>query len=84
MAELTGNPGFVPPTTEKVLSRRALAIERMATVSLTVSLVVAAAAVSLGNRSLAHGDLRAPAAAHMPVGVLLDRVDNSIWTGDQP
>jgi len=61
MAELTGNPGFAPPPTEKTLSRRhAVALELIATVALTVSLIVAATAVSMGNRSLARGDLERP------------------------
>jgi hypothetical protein len=56
MAELTGRPGFSPPKNQKTLSRRR-AVELMATAGLTISLVVAATAVSLANRSLAHGAL---------------------------
>jgi hypothetical protein len=56
MAELTGNRGFAPPRAEQTLSRRrALALELIATGALTVSLIVAAAAVSVGDRSLARG-----------------------------
>jgi hypothetical protein len=56
MAELTGDPGFALPRTQRTRSRRAAAIELMATASLAVSLVIAATAVSLGKRTLAHGD----------------------------
>ena len=55
MTELTGSPGFAPPLAGKKLSRRrTVALELVATVTLTISLVVAATAVSLGNRSLAE------------------------------
>jgi hypothetical protein len=59
MAELPGNAGFAPPRTVKTLSkRRAVAIELMATVALTASLIVAATAVSIGgNRSLGRGEV---------------------------
>ncbi len=68
MAELTGNPGFAPPRVEKALSeRRAVRLELIATVALTVSLVVAATAVSMGNRSLTRGDLIERSAAHVPL-----------------
>ncbi len=76
MAELTGNPGFAPPRTEKTLSRRrARAIELIATVTLTVSLVVAATAVSLGNRSLARGDLVERSTTRPAIATALDRPD---------
>ncbi len=69
MTELTGSPGFAPPLAGKKLSRRrAVALELVATVTLTISLVVAATAVSLGNRSLAE---RPMAAA--PMALPLDR-----------
>jgi hypothetical protein len=56
MSELTGNRGFAPPRAEQTLSRRrALALELIATGTLTVSLIVAAAAVSIGDRSIARG-----------------------------
>jgi len=58
MAELTGNPGFAPPRAEQTLSKRHVAaLELIATVALTVSLVVAATAVSIGDRLLARGDV---------------------------
>jgi len=70
MAELTGNPGFAPPRAEQMLSRRhAVALELIATVALialTVSLVVAAAAVSIGDRSLARGDVIARPSLQAP------------------
>ena len=69
MTELTGSPGFAPPLAGKKLSRRrAVALELVATVTLTISLVVAATAVSLGNRSPAE---RPMAAA--PMALPLDR-----------
>jgi hypothetical protein len=68
MAELTGKPGFAPPRAEKTRSKsRAIGLELIATVALTVSLVVAATAVSMGNRSLIRGDLIARPSAHMPL-----------------
>lgn len=56
MTELSGQPGFVPRAETTLSKRRAIALELIATVALTVSLVVAATAVSLGNRSLARGE----------------------------
>jgi hypothetical protein len=68
MAELAGNPGFAAPKLEETQSRRhAVTIELIATLALTVSLVVAATAVSLGNRALTRGDLIARPAVQMPV-----------------
>ncbi len=56
MAELTGNPGFAPPKADKTLSKcRLAALELVATVALTLALVVAATAVSMADKSLAHG-----------------------------
>ena len=64
MAELTGNPGFAPPRAEQTLSKRHVAaLELIATVALTVSLVVAATAVSIGDRLLARGDVIAASVA---------------------
>ena len=58
MAELTSNSGFAPPRAEQTLSKRHVAgLELIATVALTVSLVVAATAVSIGDRLLARGDV---------------------------
>jgi hypothetical protein len=49
MTELSGTPGFAPPRTETTRATRR-AVELIATLTLTVSLVVAATAVSTGNR----------------------------------
>jgi hypothetical protein len=75
MAELTGNPGFAPRTEKTVSRRRAAAIEVIATVGLTVSLVVAATAVSLGNRSLTRGEFIDRRSMQTPIGQSLDRAD---------
>jgi hypothetical protein len=73
MAELTGSPGFAPPKSEKTQARRrAAAIELVASVGLTISLVVAATAVSLGNRALTRAALLDRGAVQAPVGMLLD------------
>jgi hypothetical protein len=70
MTELTGSPGFAAPLAGKKLSRRrAAALELVATVTLTISLVVAATAVSLGNRSL----VERPITAAAPTAPSLDR-----------
>ena len=77
MAELTGSPGFAPPRRENTASRRhAAAIELIATVGLTISLVVAATAVTLGNRSLTRGELIERGGVQMPAGTLLDQADD--------
>jgi hypothetical protein len=78
MAAPTGGIGFAPPRRDnKLARRRAAAIELIATISLTVSLVIAATAVSLGNRALSrsHGGGERPS-AQAPIGALLDRADN--------
>jgi hypothetical protein len=60
MTELSGSPGFAPPLAGKKLSRRrAVALELVATVTLTISLVVAV----LGNRSLVERPSAAAPAA---------------------
>ena len=66
MAELTGQPGFVPPKAQQTGSRRrqAIMIELLATATLTVSLVVAATAVSMGNKLLSRGDVLEKTIAH--------------------
>jgi hypothetical protein len=66
MAELTGEPGFAPPKAQQTGSRRrqAIMIELLATATLTVSLVVAATAVSMGNKLLSRGDVLEKPAAH--------------------
>ncbi len=57
MAELTGKPGFAAPRAEKGRSKQGTAaVELIATAALTVSLVIAATAVSMGNKSLTRGD----------------------------
>jgi len=74
MAELTGSPGFAPPRADKTsLKRRALALEMIATLALTVSLVVAATAVSLGNRSLVRGD----GVERLPAGAPVATIDHA-------
>jgi len=66
MTEPTGHLGFAPPRAERALSRRrAATLELLATVTLTVSLVVAATAVSLGKRSLASSGTIEPQAVAM-------------------
>lgn len=56
MTELSGNPGFAPPRNERARSKRR-ALELMATLTLTVCLVVAATAVSMGNRLLTRSEV---------------------------
>jgi len=76
MAELTGMPGFAPPRRENTTSRRrAAAIELIAMVGLTISLVVAATAVSVGNRTLTRGDLIERGGVPSPTGILMDETD---------
>jgi len=66
MAEPTGIPGFAPPSLEKTpLTRYAVAAELIATLTLTVSLVVAATAVSLGKRPLTRDEFVERPSAHM-------------------
>jgi len=68
MAELTGNPGFAAPRAERTLSKRHLAaLELIATVALTVSLIVAATAVSIGDRSLTRGNVIGSPSLHAPL-----------------
>ncbi len=64
--------GFAPSGRQKSLSRRrAATIELIATVSLTLSLVIAATAVSLGNREFKHEAAGDRSAAQTPIGTLL-------------
>jgi hypothetical protein len=56
MTELSGNPGFAPPRSDTTRSRRR-ALELFATLTLTVCLVVAATAVSMGNRLLTRSEV---------------------------
>jgi hypothetical protein len=68
MAELTGAPGFAPPKPAKALwGHHGFAVELIATVALTLSLVVAATAVSLANRSLSRSSVVERPAAQVPV-----------------
>jgi hypothetical protein len=68
MPELPGPPGFAPPRPAKKLARRqTAALELIATIALTVSLIVAATAVSMGNKSFARGSLFERQTVHMPV-----------------
>jgi hypothetical protein len=79
MAELTGVPGFAPPRRDNTTSRRrAAAIELITTVGLTISLVIAAMAVSLGNRTLTHSELIERGGAPSPTGVFMDETDQWI------
>jgi hypothetical protein len=74
MAELRGTPGFAPRTAGTLSKRRIVAVELIATVTLTVSLVVAATAVSLGNRSLARDDFAGRPSIRMPTEAPLARI----------
>ena len=58
MTDPTGHLGFAPTRADRTLStRRVAALELLATVTLTISLVVAATAVSMSKRSLARSDM---------------------------
>ncbi len=75
MAELAGKSGFVLPRNKQThWTRRAAALELVATATLTVCLVVAATAVSLGNRALTRGEFAdsAPTSAVLPSSVSLE------------
>jgi hypothetical protein len=75
MAELTGSPGFAPRSEKTLARKRAAAIQLIATAGLTISLVVAATAVSLGNRLLTRSEFGDRGSIPVPVGVLLDPAD---------
>jgi hypothetical protein len=75
MAELTGSPGFAPRNNKTQARKRAAAIQLIATVGLTISLVIAATAVSMGNRLLTRGNFIDQGSMQTPVGVLLDQAD---------
>ena len=83
MAELTGRPGFAPRSEKTQASKRAVAIQLIATVGLTISLVIAATAVSLGNRLLTRGELIGHGSMQTPVAVWLDQAktfdQSDIW-----
>jgi hypothetical protein len=68
MAELTGQPGFAPPRRQRtgIRRRQAMMMELLATATLTISLVVAATAVSMGNKLLIRGESSAKTTVHMP------------------
>jgi hypothetical protein len=66
MTELSGKPGFVPRAGTSLSKGRALGLELVATVALTASLVVAATAVSLGNKSFTRSG-KVPQAAFVSV-----------------
>lgn len=67
MIEPIGNLGFAPPRADKARSRRRIAaLELVATVTLTISLVVATTAVSMGKRSLTRGEMVERALVAMP------------------
>jgi len=55
------HPGFAPPRSERKLARRRRVVELIATGTLTISLIVAATAVSMGDRSLIRGAAQQPA-----------------------
>jgi len=68
MTELTGDPGFAPTKPERLLSKHhAFALDLIATLALTVSLVIAATAVAMAKRSSAHYGYPEQPAAQMPV-----------------
>jgi hypothetical protein len=69
MAELIGQPGFAPPKAQQTPSRRrqAIMIELVATAALTVSLIVAATAVSMGNKLLTRTNVPEKTIAHLPL-----------------
>jgi hypothetical protein len=82
MAELTGSPGFAPPRKDNTTSaRRAAPIQMVATVGLTVALVVAATAVSLGNRSLTRGESGPRGGMQNPANILLDQTNDWLSVG---
>ena len=61
MALLTGSPGFAPPKSGQTRTRRcAAALNMIATGTLTVSLIIAATAVSIGERSFGRSRIAGP------------------------
>jgi hypothetical protein len=82
MAELTGNPGFAPPRKQSAMSEwRTATVEMIATVGLTVALVIAATAVSLGNRSFTRSELIPLGSVQSPAGLLLDQTHDWLSIG---
>jgi hypothetical protein len=77
MAERPGSLGFAAPRAQRMLSRqRAAVIELIAMFSLTVSLVIAIAAVSLGNRLLSRDDGFERPVMPARVDVLIDQASD--------
>jgi len=66
MAELISQPGFAPPKAQQTGSRhrQAIMLELLATATLTISLIVAATAVSMGNKLLSRGDVLEKTVVH--------------------
>jgi hypothetical protein len=77
MTELTGKAGFASPIVQRRLTRRRiLGVELIATLALTVSLIVAATAVSIGvARAQAFANFgrndRAPFAVALLFGAIM-------------
>jgi hypothetical protein len=76
MTELAGKVGFASPASEKKVSKRRAGIELFATLSLAVSLVIAATAVSIGMAraqafGAAHHSDGAPLALAIFLGLIL-------------
>jgi hypothetical protein len=74
--EFAGKVGFASPATEKNFSRRRAGIELLATLSLAVSLIVAATAVSIGVAraqvsGVVHHSDGAPLALAIFLGLML-------------
>lgn len=68
MPELTGHPGFaLPRPAKKLVRRQTAALELIATIALTVSLIVAVTAVSMGNKSFAREGMVEHQTTPMPV-----------------
>jgi hypothetical protein len=72
MTELTGKVGFASPVIEKKISKRRAGIELLATLALTVSLIVAATAVSIGMaRAQAFGAVHDTRGAPLALAIVL-------------
>jgi hypothetical protein len=75
MTEFAGKVGFASPVTEKKVFRRRAGVELFATLSLAVSLIIAATAVSIGVARAqpfgpAHHSDGAPLALAIFLGVI--------------
>jgi len=73
MTKVAGGLGFTLPRSKRTSSRRRTIIEVIATLSLTVSLVIAATAVSVGKRALMRDDAIGRPSAPGPA--LIDETD---------